>query len=153
MAENEIRAFEAKCLDKVTPDYKPTWIEVKKPQELAVAAPPAPPTITQMVEDEKEAHNYEVDSSKVHATTTTGDAVKLVEKANAKYEEAMKSMKQFNKKPGNNNALLDAALPLLEEALDLYEKVLKIEPNNRDILQRQNDATMMVYVCHKNHTL
>ena len=49
--------------------------------------------------------------------------------------------------------ILKSALKLLDEAIELYDQALKIDPANKAIADRQTEANMSAYSCRKYQTL
>jgi hypothetical protein len=145
----EIAAFRAQVMAKVTPDFKST-VTLNESKPVAVAArhtnsPAAKPRA------EENAIQVAVDNSGVKGN---GAAAALVEKGNLKFTEGMSMVNQYklgvagNKE--DNNRVLTAARQSFNEAIDIYEEALKLDPGNRPVLNRQKEASVLVYFCMKN---
>lgn len=157
-AAEEIEAFQMKVRSTVKEGFKSTIKEVKVvaaaqpkvqgPSKLAPAVSARQMTNSITEGDQVE---YVVENSGVKGSGAAGP---IVDQANAKYEEGMKTYRQFRQGTnGSNNQVLRAAMKMLEEAVDLYDKALAKDPNNMSIQNRQTEANMIVYACKKYQTL
>lgn len=69
------------------------------------------------------------------------------------YESGMAHYKRFKKGTGPTNAVLKRAQYDLSMAIDLYEKVMKREPDNKAVESKLTEATMIHYATSKYETL
>jgi hypothetical protein len=145
-ATEECEAFKTKWLDNWRSGFKPAL--ASSPTKPAASTAQTPKQLADAA-SEGEAIEVVVDNS---GLTTSGPATAL-DKANAKYEEGMKFYSLFKKGNADNNKVLKQALVLLDQAVDLYSEVLKREPNNLAVQDRQTSASMMAYACRKYQTM
>jgi tetratricopeptide (TPR) repeat protein len=147
--DQELAAFRSQVMAKVTPDYKST-ITLSESKPIAAApkradAPAAKPRA------EESKIEVAADNSGVKGN---GAAAAIVEKGNQKFTEGLTTIRRYVPGVGGNkdenNRVLTAARQSLNEAIDIYEEALKLDPGNRAILNRQKEASVLVYFCVKN---
>ena len=146
--DQEIAAFRTQVMSKVTPDYKST-VTISESKPVATAAKRgSAPAIKPRAEESIEVAE---DNSGVKGS---GPAAAIVDKANAKFSEAMNIVKKYKAglagNKNDNNRFLNDAKQLFNDAIDEYEQALKLEPGNKAIENRQKEASMLVYFCMKN---
>jgi hypothetical protein len=154
VAMDEVEAFRIQVLNKVKDDFKSTLRKtevasskaVKKEEKVAEARKAA-----KKITDEGEQMEFVVENGGVKGN---GSAGPIVEQANSKYEEGMKTYRSFRLGTnGNNNQILKDAMKLLVDAVNMYDEALKKDPTNKSVLDRQTEANMIVYACKKYQTL
>lgn len=157
VAEDEVESFRIKIMAKVRDDFKSTirLSEAKKPDvAVAVATKKAEKSAPAQNARELVAEEQIEIVVENEGVTGKGAAASVVADANAKYDEGMKAYRGFRQGTnGNNNKVLEQAMHLLESAVDMYDKALKLDPTNKSVLDRQTEANMIVYACKKYKTL
>ena len=152
-ADEEIAAFRSQVLNKVGADFQSSIVlNERKPDFSRPARAPAEKNKlpSSAASDENEIE-VSVDNKSV---VGRGPAAAAVEKANARFEQGAATFRRYkmgvggNKDENNKNLL--AAKALLNEAIDMYEEALKLDPGNKAVRDRQQSAGMMVYSCNKN---
>ena len=161
VAEDEVEAFRHTVMANIREGFKSTITLKKAPEKVAEAKPinasvaaNTTPSPTQSARQLTEANNEEEIDVASDSVQGHGAAASVVAQANAKYEEGMKFYRGFHQGGnGDNNKNLRAALKALDEAIDLYDQALKTEPSNKQIMDRQTEASMVAYGCRKYQTL
>ncbi|MGD0090176.1 MAG: hypothetical protein ABSE73_09670 [Planctomycetota bacterium] len=161
VAQDEVEAFNIQVLAKIKEDFKSTLKEVRRPDTVAAAkkADVKLSSAKEMANAGEQIEQIEVVVEN-EGVQGHGAAAAIVEQANTKFDEGMKSYRRFrlgtNKSSQDNksnNDVLKETLKLLEEAVALYDKALREDPGNKAVLNRQTEANMIVYACRKYQTL
>jgi hypothetical protein len=167
IAADEVEAFKLEVIAKLKDDFVST-IKVKKvePKPVVVAVkaernnhqpeptPPVPVPVASARELVASDDMVEVVIEDSGVKGNNAAAAALVEKANAKYQEAMSVFQKFRQGTnGDNNQILRKALDLFTACNALYEEALAKDPTNKQIESRMSEAAMNSYSCRKYQTL
>jgi hypothetical protein len=166
-ARDAVDAFRLDVLAKIKDDFKSTIALVRKPVEAApatttvaakAAAKKPVKTATELVSDASSSQDggadveIVVDNSGV--TSKNPRAAALITQGNKSYDDGMAMYRNYRQgTKGNNNAVLQKAMTLLEKAVDLYGQALDLDKGNKAVSDRQVEANMIVYACKKYQTL
>lgn len=155
-ADDEIAAFRSQVMSKIGADFQSSIVlnerkaDFSRPSRAPVEKNKLPYSAGSAGRDENEIE-ISVDNKSV---VGRGPAAAAVEKANARFEQGAATFRRYKVGVGGNkdenNRNLIAARALLNEAIDMYEDALKLDPGNKAVRDRQQSAGMMVYSCNKN---